>query len=73
MTDHNADPLDTINAVLPGRWDWQALRAGATVALCFAIPLTIIAAVVDSESGALNALFFFGAMFGFILGGRRIV
>ena len=69
MTDHHADPLDTINAVLPGRWDWQALRAGATVALLFAIPLTIIAAVVDSESGALNALFFFGAMFGFILGG----
>lgn len=69
MTDHDADPLDTINAVLPGRWDWQALRAGATVALSFAVPLTIIAAVVDSENGALNALFFFGAMFGFIIGG----
>ncbi len=69
MTDHHPDPLDTINAVLLGRWDWQALRAGATVALFFAVPLTVIAAVVDSESGALNALFFFGAMFGFILGG----
>ncbi len=69
MTEQPADPLDKINAVLPGRWDWQALRAGATVTLFFAVPLTIVAAVVDSENGALNALFFFGAMFGFILGG----
>jgi hypothetical protein len=69
MTEHPVDPLDKINAVLPGRWDWQALRAGAMVALFFAVPLTIVAAIVDSDSGGLNALFFFGAMFGFILGG----
>lgn len=61
--------LDKIGAVLPGRWDWQALRAGAMVALVFAVPLTVLAAVVDSDSGALNALFFFGATLGFILGG----
>jgi hypothetical protein len=61
--------LDKITGVLPGRWDWPALRAGAMVALVFAIPLTVLAAVVDSNSGALNALFFFGAMLGFVLGG----
>jgi hypothetical protein len=69
MTEHPVDPLDKINVVLPGRWDWQALRAGAAVALVFAVPITIVAAIVDSDNGALNALFFFGAMFGFILGG----
>jgi hypothetical protein len=51
-----------------GRWDWDALRAGASVALVFAVPLTVIAAVVDSDSGGLNALFFFGALLGFIIG-----
>ncbi len=55
--------------LLSARWDWQALRAGALVALVFAVPLTIVAAVVNSDNGGLNALFFFGAMFGFILGG----
>jgi len=61
--------LDKINAVLPGRWDWPALRAGATIALTFAIPITVVAAIVDSDSSGLNALFFFGAMWGFVLGG----
>lgn len=50
------------------RWDWDALRAGASVALVFAVPLTVVAAVVDSDSSALNALFFFGALLGFIVG-----
>ena len=61
--------LDKISGVLPGRWDWSALRAGASVALVFAIPLTLVAAIVDSDNGALNALFFFGAILGFVLGG----
>lgn len=69
MTEQPVDPIDTINAVRPGHWDWQALRAGAMVAVVFAVPLTVLAAIVDSDNGALNALFFFGAMFGFILGG----
>jgi hypothetical protein len=69
MTDPHANPTRTVNAIPSKRWDWQALRAGATVALFVAVPLTIVAAVFDSTSGALNALFFFGAMFGFILGG----
>lgn len=51
-----------------GRWDWDALRAGAGVALVFAVPLTVIAAVVDSDNNGLNALFFFGALLGFVIG-----
>ena len=52
-----------------GRWDVDALRAGIGVCLILAIPLTLVAAFVDSDSSGLNALFFFGAMFGFVLGG----
>jgi hypothetical protein len=50
------------------RWDVAALRAGAGVCLLLAIPLTLIAAFVDSDSTGVNALFFFGAMVGFVLG-----
>ncbi len=50
------------------RWDLLALRAGAGVALMISVPVTIVAALVDSESPGTNALFFFGAMFGFVLG-----
>lgn len=50
------------------RWDWDALRAGASVALVFAVPLTLAAAFVDSDSSGTNALFFFGALLGFVLG-----
>lgn len=52
-----------------GRWDLDAIRAGIGVCLILAIPLTLLAAFVDSDSNGLNALFFFGAMFGFVLGG----
>lgn len=51
-----------------GRWDAEALGAGAGVTLVFAIPLTILAAIVDSGSGGVNAVFFFGALLGFVLG-----
>ena len=53
-------------SVPAGRWDWLAVRAGSGVALVFAVPITIIASIVDDP--ALSALFFFGALFGFILG-----
>jgi hypothetical protein len=52
----------------PGRWDAAAIRAGIGVCLILAIPLSLIASVLDSDSAGLNAFFFFGAMFGFILG-----
>ncbi len=51
------------------RWDFDAVRAGIGVCLISAIPLTLIASFLDSDSSGLNAFFFFGAMFGFVLGG----
>lgn len=57
------------SATPPGRWDLEAVRAGIGVCLILAVPLTLIAAFVDSDSSGLNAFFFFGAMFGFVLGG----
>jgi hypothetical protein len=50
------------------RWDATAVRAGIGVCLILAVPLTLVAAFVDSDDSGLNALFFFGAMFGFVLG-----
>lgn len=50
------------------RWDLDAIRAGIGVCLLLAIPLTLIAAFLDSDNSGLNALFFFGAMGGFVLG-----
>lgn len=50
------------------RWDMAAVRAGIGVCLLLAVPLTLVAAFVDSDDSGLNALFFFGAMFGFVLG-----
>ena len=55
-------------ATTAGRWDLAAIRAGIGVCLILAIPLSVIAFLVDSDSAGLNALFFFGAMFGFVLG-----
>ncbi|MET0661736.1 MAG: hypothetical protein ABWZ42_01260 [Ilumatobacteraceae bacterium] len=51
------------------RWDAAALRAGASVCLLIAVPVTVIAAIVDSDDGGVQALFFFGAMAGFVIGG----
>src|SRR6056297_2767326 len=53
----------------PSRWDLDAIRAGIGVCLILAVPLTLVAAFLDSDSSGLNAVFFFGAMFGFVLGG----
>lgn len=50
------------------RWDLDAIGAGIGVCLILAVPLTLIASFVDSNHTGLNALFFFGAMFGFVLG-----
>ncbi len=50
------------------RFDPEALRAGIGVCLILAVPLTLVAAFVDSDDSGLNAFFFFGAMFGFVLG-----
>jgi hypothetical protein len=52
-----------------GRWDLAAIRAGIGVCLILAIPFSLVAVIVDSESPGLNAVLFFGAMFGFVVGG----
>jgi hypothetical protein len=54
-----------IGAPATGRWDWPAVRAGAAVCLVFAVPITVVASLVDDGP---SALFFFGALLGFILG-----
>lgn len=61
-----ADVIDTERDA--GRWDADALKAGAGVTLVFAVPFTVLAAVVGSDDGGLNAVFFFGALLGFVLG-----
>jgi hypothetical protein len=50
------------------RWDVEAIRNGIGVCLILAVPLTLIAGFLDSDDSSLNAVFFFGAMFGFVLG-----
>lgn len=50
-----------------GRWDRQALRAGASVAVTFAVPLQIVALALGSDS-ALAALARIGALAGFLVG-----
>lgn len=51
-----------------GRWDLDALRAGAGVCLVLAVPFRILAAVVGGDSGGLNALFFVIFLFFFVIG-----
>ena len=58
------DPVARIQSVLPSRWDRQALVAGASVCLVFAIPFTVLGAVVDG----LRVASFFGALLGFVVG-----
>ncbi len=57
------------------RWDWTAIKAGGSVALVFAVPLSIAARLVADhadESGdgssALATLLALGALVGFFLG-----
>ncbi|NQY56819.1 MAG: hypothetical protein HRT86_10130 [Ilumatobacteraceae bacterium] len=60
--------LAKIDAVLPGRWDPPAIRAGAIISLVLAVPLTVIAAIVDSDEAGVQAAFFFAAFGGFVIG-----
>jgi hypothetical protein len=54
----------------PRRWDWDAIRAGAGVALVFAVPFSIGArwAADRSDPGALPIWLSLGAVLGFVLG-----
>jgi hypothetical protein len=60
--------ITKIEAVQPGRWDLDALRAGGQVCLALAIPFRLVAAVVDSDSSGLNFLFFVLFLSFFVIG-----
>ena len=62
----DAERVAKITATIPSRWDWPAIRAGGSVALVFAVPLTLLAALVDDDT--LSTVLFFGALFGFVIG-----
>lgn len=55
-----------------GRWDWTAIRAGGSVALVFAVPLSIAARIVadnaDDDGSAVATLLALGALVGFFIG-----
>lgn len=70
MDDPNAEAerLATIESVLPGRWDPAALRAGAMVCVTLAVPFRVLAAIVGTDSGGLNAFFFAIFLFFFVVG-----
>ena len=52
------------------RWDWDAIRAGATVALVFAVPFSIAGrwAADSRDDSALAVWLNLGAVVGFVLG-----
>lgn len=60
--------LEKIEAVLPGRWDPVAIRAGASVCIVLAVPFRVLAAAVGGDSGGLNAFFFVVFLFFFVIG-----
>ncbi len=62
------DRVAQIESVLPRRWDVDALRAGASVCVTLAVPFRILAAVVGSDSGGLNAPFFVLFVTFFVIG-----
>jgi hypothetical protein len=58
-----------------GRWDWTAIRAGGSVALVFAVPLSIAARIVadnaddaGNDGSGIATLLAVGALVGFFLG-----
>ncbi len=61
--------MNTPHASSP-RWDWQAIKAGAGVALVFAVPLSIAARwAADSRDDNVLALWLsVGALAGFLVG-----
>jgi hypothetical protein len=61
--------------VSESRWDWAAIRAGGSVALVFAVPLSVIARIVadnaddaGKDGSGLATLLALGALVGFFLG-----
>ena len=52
------------------RWDWDAIRAGGSVALVFAVPFSVAArwAADSRDDSALAVWLSLGAVLGFVLG-----
>lgn len=71
MAHDDRDPdsarLAAIEATLPGRWDREAIVAGASVCLVLAVPFRLLAAAVG-DSGGLNAFFFLIFLVFFVIG-----
>ena len=74
--DRDIDPADdpeaaarlaAIDTVVAGRWDREALVAGASVCLVLAVPFRLLAAAVG-DSGGLNAFFFLIFLVFFVIG-----
>ena len=55
---------------MKGRWDWDAIRAGGSVALVFAVPFSIAARwAADSRDDSVLAVWLsLGAVLGFVIG-----
>ena len=64
-----SDPSDTrTDPTSPGRWDEDAIRAGASVCIALAVPFRVLAAVVGDEGSALDALLFVVFLLFFVVG-----
>jgi uncharacterized membrane protein YfcA len=59
-----------VAALVTGRWDWDAIRAGASVALVFAVPFSVAArwAADSRDDPGLAVWLSLGAVLGFVLG-----
>lgn len=57
---------DMTSPTSEGRWDFPAIRAGASVALAFAVPFSIAARIASGSSVAILLVFL--ATVGFLLG-----
>jgi uncharacterized membrane protein YfcA len=68
MSDLPSDPNGPPTAT--GRWDTDALKAGAAVSLVFAVPFSVAArwAADSRDDGALAVWMSLGAVIGFVLG-----
>lgn len=55
---------------MKGRWDWDAIRAGGSVALVFAVPFSVAArwAADSRDDSGLAVWLSLGAVLGFVLG-----
>jgi len=65
-----SDEAESSVGIPSGRWDWQALRAGAAVSLVFAVPFSVAArwAAESHDDSTLATWLSLLAVIGFVLG-----